>query len=110
MAAIDAVFATRTRDEWAAVFDREGVWWSPVQTVEEVLVDPQAWASGAFVEVPEPGGGSVVALATPVDFHGTPWAPRWMAPDAGRHTDEVLSELGHDPGDIAQLRAAGVVA
>ena len=68
------------------------------------------WASGGFVEVPRPDGGSVVAVASPVDFHGTPWAPRWMAPDAGSHTDEVLAELGRDDQDIAQLRATGVVA
>jgi crotonobetainyl-CoA:carnitine CoA-transferase CaiB-like acyl-CoA transferase len=31
--------------------------------------------------------------ATPVDFHGTPWAPRSIAPELGQHTEEVLAEL-----------------
>src|SRR5437773_884465 len=30
---LDEIFATRTRDEWAEIFDREDVWWAPVQTV-----------------------------------------------------------------------------
>jgi crotonobetainyl-CoA:carnitine CoA-transferase CaiB-like acyl-CoA transferase len=110
VAAIDAVFATRRRDEWAEVFDREGVWWAPVQTVEEAIADPQAWAAGAFVDVPQPDGGSVSAVATPVDFHGTPWRVRGAAPAAGADTDAVLAELGHDPGEISRLRAAGIVA
>jgi len=32
-------------------------------------------------------------IATPVDFHGTPWAPRSTARGLGQHTDEVLAEL-----------------
>jgi crotonobetainyl-CoA:carnitine CoA-transferase CaiB-like acyl-CoA transferase len=32
-------------------------------------------------------------VATPADFHGTPWAPRSVAPKLGEHTDEVLAEL-----------------
>jgi len=35
----------------------------------------------------------VTMVATPADFHGTPWAPRWTAPKLGEHTDEVLAEL-----------------
>ena len=32
----------------AEIFDREGVWWAPVQNVNEALQDPQMRAAGAF--------------------------------------------------------------
>jgi crotonobetainyl-CoA:carnitine CoA-transferase CaiB-like acyl-CoA transferase len=32
-------------------------------------------------------------VATPADFHGTPWEPRSPAPQLGEHTDEILTEL-----------------
>ena len=47
--------------------------------------------------------------ATPVDFHGTPGGPRWMAPEPGQHTDEVLKGLGRSADEIAALRAAGAL-
>lgn len=106
---LDEQFATRTRDEWGEAFDREGMWWAPVQNPDEVLADPQAWAGGGFVEVPD-GDSSVTMINSPVDFAGTPSAPTAMPPELGQHTDEVLAELGRDATDIAALRAAGVVA
>jgi crotonobetainyl-CoA:carnitine CoA-transferase CaiB-like acyl-CoA transferase len=89
-------------------FDREDVWWAPVQTPEELLADPQAWAGGGFVEVPD-SGSAVTMINSPVDFVGTPGAPRAMPPELGQHTDEVLAELGRDAEAIAGLRADGVV-
>jgi crotonobetainyl-CoA:carnitine CoA-transferase CaiB-like acyl-CoA transferase len=109
IAAFDEVFATRTRAEWGAALDAEGVWWAPVQSTEEVLADPQAWAGGAFVEVPD-GTGTTLMLNSPCDFAGTPIAARAMAPDLGAHTDEILAELGLDPGAIGHLRRSGAVA
>jgi crotonobetainyl-CoA:carnitine CoA-transferase CaiB-like acyl-CoA transferase len=108
---LDDVFATRSRDEWAEIFDaEEDLWWAPVQTVEEVLSDPQVHAAGGLVEIPDtPGGRTTTTLpATPVDFAGTPWQARWMAPEHGQHTDDVLRELGRDDEAIAGLRARGV--
>lgn len=106
---LDERFATRTRDEWGVAFDREDVWWAPVQTPEELLADPQAWAGGGFVEVPE-GPSTVTMISSPVDFAGTPGAPRSMPPELGEHTDEILASLGRDTSAIARLRADGVVA
>ncbi len=105
---LDAIFATRTREEWGEIFDAEvDLWWAPVQSIEEVFADPQTHAAGGFVEVPD-GEGTTLLPATPVDFDGTPWAPRSMAPDHGQHTEEILKEIGR--GDaIESLRANGVI-
>ncbi len=104
---LDAEFATKTLDEWEAVFALDPqMFWAPVQTVDDVLADPQTWAAGAYIEVPGPLGPSTM-LATPVDFAGTPWAPTGPAPDLGEHTREVLVELGYDDDRIDAMYASG---
>jgi crotonobetainyl-CoA:carnitine CoA-transferase CaiB-like acyl-CoA transferase len=106
---LDAIFATRTREAWGEIFDaEEDLWWAPVQTIEEVFADPQAHAAGGFVEVPDDEGTTLLP-STPVDFDGTPWAPRCMAPEHGQHTEEVLNEIGRSPAEIDALRARGVI-
>ena len=109
---LNAVFATKSLDEWAAIFDREDVWWAPVQQAHEVIDDPQAHAAGGFVDVPvtDSGEGETVKMvASPVDFAGTPWAPRSMPPEFAQHTEEVLLELGYDWDRIIELKDAGAI-
>jgi len=79
-----------------------------VQTTDEVLADAQAWAGGGFVEVPD-GDGTATMINTPLDFVGTPAAPRSMPPRLGQHTDEILAELGRSDHQIAALHADDVV-
>ena len=86
---LDAAFATRTRDEWAARFDEHSVWWSPVQSLAEVLADPQARAAGAFVTMAT-GEDSV---APPAGFGERDVTAR-PVPALGADTDEVLLEIG----------------
>ncbi len=105
---LDAHFATKPMSDWAAAFDREDVWWAPVQSVPEALQDPAALANGVVVQVPD-GEGSVDMVATPVDFYGTPWSPRGMAPELGQHTEEVLLELGYEWEQIAALKEKGAI-
>jgi crotonobetainyl-CoA:carnitine CoA-transferase CaiB-like acyl-CoA transferase len=94
VAALDAVFLARDRDEWAQRFDAAGVWWAPVNTTTEVLVDEQAIAAGAYVDVPEgAGAASHRAVATPVVFGTSAVGPTGPVPALGEHTDEVLREL-----------------
>jgi crotonobetainyl-CoA:carnitine CoA-transferase CaiB-like acyl-CoA transferase len=106
---LDEIFATRTRDEWGEVFDRENVWWAPVQSVDEVIDDPQVREGGGFVDVPD-GDGTATMVATPVDFADTPWGPRAMPPELGEHTDDILAELGVSADAILKYRNEGVVA
>ncbi len=106
---LDEIFATRTRDQWGEIFDaEEDLWWAPVQTPVEVVADPQAQACGGLVEVPD-GESTTTLPATPVDFEGTPWAPRSMAPEHGQHGDEILRELGRSDAEIEALRKSGAL-
>jgi crotonobetainyl-CoA:carnitine CoA-transferase CaiB-like acyl-CoA transferase len=104
---LDEIFATRPRDEWTEVFDREGVWWAPVQATHELTEDAQAQAAGCFVEAPQLDGSSSRAVATPVDFGRSAWAPAGPVPELGQHTEEVLLELGYDWDAIIELKDAG---
>lgn len=106
---LDKIFATKTRAEWGEIFDAEiDLWWAPVNSIEDVIADPQVNAAGGFVEVPD-GESTTMLPATPVDFGGTPWAPRSMAPGHGEHTEEILLEIGRSSAEISKLREAGVV-
>ena len=91
--ALDEIFAARPLDEWAKVFaDEPDFFWSPINSIEDVVADEQFHAAGGVVYVPR-DGSSVPMVATPADFHGTPWEPRSAAPGLGEHTDDILAEL-----------------
>jgi crotonobetainyl-CoA:carnitine CoA-transferase CaiB-like acyl-CoA transferase len=98
IAELDAIFATRTRDEWAAAFEAEpDLFWAPVNTIEDLIGDAQFHAAGGVVRVPDEHGTSPM-LASPADFAGAPPTPRWRAPRLGEHTEEVLAELADGAG------------
>jgi crotonobetainyl-CoA:carnitine CoA-transferase CaiB-like acyl-CoA transferase len=93
IAELDAIFAAKTLEEWREVFATEPeFFWSPINTIEDVIGDEQFHAGGGIVYVPD-NDGTLPMIATPVDFDGTPWAPRSVAPGLGEHTDEILAEL-----------------
>jgi crotonobetainyl-CoA:carnitine CoA-transferase CaiB-like acyl-CoA transferase len=94
IAELDVVFAMRPMVEWGARFDELDVWWSPVNTIAEVIDDPQS--QPGFVDmVPRDGEEAFRAVATPVDFDG--YEPAiGPVPHLGEHTNTVLGELADD--------------
>jgi crotonobetainyl-CoA:carnitine CoA-transferase CaiB-like acyl-CoA transferase len=90
---LDAIFATKSMEQWAKVFATEPeFFWSPINSIEDVVADDQFHAAGGVVYVPD-DDSTVPMVATPADFHGTPWEPRSAAPRLGEHTEEILAEL-----------------
>lgn len=108
IAILDEAFAAAVLADWAEVLDAHGVWWAPVQGPEDLPGDPQAVASGAFVEVPT-AEGPVPMVASPVDFSATPWSVSRRTPEAGEHTEELLLELGMDWDGITGLHGSGAL-
>ncbi|BDG01563.1 CaiB/BaiF CoA transferase family protein [Anaeromyxobacter oryzae] len=108
-AELEAIFASRTRDEWAAFAAAHDVCLAPVLEGDEPRADPQLAARGAFVEVDTPWEGRAIpGVASPVRIRGVA-APRRPAPRLGEHGAEVLAEAGFGAEEIAALRAGGVL-
>jgi crotonobetainyl-CoA:carnitine CoA-transferase CaiB-like acyl-CoA transferase len=105
---LDAIFATRPLDAWAEAFDAEPeLFWSRVNTMDDLVGDEQFLAARGVVYVPDEQS-SMPMLATPVDFDGAPPTPRFRAPHVGEHTRDVLAELGLGAQEVDALVDDGV--
>jgi len=100
IAILDAAFAAQPLGHWATVFDAHDVFWAPIQTPAEVREDPQARATGAWVEV---AGAGVESVDAPIRWDGEVRATVAPPPRAGQHTAEVLGEAGLTDAEIAEL-------
>ena len=81
IAELQAMFLTRSMAEWAEDFDREEMWWAPIQHAHELPADPQAWAARGFVDVPLADGSTAVrwwpprSTSTACPARSTPRSP-----------------------------------
>ncbi|MEM7405144.1 MAG: CoA transferase [Pseudomonadota bacterium] len=84
---------------------------APVRDLVEVTRDEHMHGRGMLHDIAHPTLGDVVLPASPLRFSDTPSPEVSVEPALGEHTDEVLSDwLALPPGEIAALRAHGVVA
>jgi crotonobetainyl-CoA:carnitine CoA-transferase CaiB-like acyl-CoA transferase len=96
----------------AALLERlraAGVTAAPVQTVDQVVIDPQTKASEMLVPTPRPDIPDLATVALPVRFGEERPGPRRPPPRVGEHTVDVLGELGFGAAEMGELRAQGVV-
>lgn len=110
--AIEEVFASRTRAEWAAFNAEHDCCLEPVLDLDEALESDLTRAREMVVELEQPGASAPVKLlGLPIKLDRTPGDPtRAPGPALGEHTDEVLAAAGYDAEQIAALRASGAVA
>ena len=108
VAELDAEFARRTLAEWKELLAGFDAPWAPVQSIQELIDDPQVIANGYVGEVKLEGGGSYRLPTVPVQFDGEP-PPLRRAPEHGEHTETVLRDLGYGWDRIAELKDEGVI-
>jgi formyl-CoA transferase len=92
-AALAPIFATRARDEWLTLLSQNDVPCAPINSVRDVMSDPQVEHLQTFGEANHPTEGRIVSIRSPilVDGKRRDNAP---PPTHGEHTDEILSALG----------------
>jgi alpha-methylacyl-CoA racemase len=104
-AAFAATFATRTRDEWARVFEGSDASVAPVLTTAEAAAHPHNAERGTLVEA-----GGVLQTAPAPRFSGTPTTLRRPPALPGEHTREALVDWGLAGAEVDALLQAGAVA
>jgi crotonobetainyl-CoA:carnitine CoA-transferase CaiB-like acyl-CoA transferase len=85
-----AIFAARSLAEWVACLVDVDTCFAPVNTLEEVIQDPQVAALNLFTSIDHPRLGSLPQISPPFAFSDTPATVRSAPPDLGQHNAGVL--------------------
>jgi crotonobetainyl-CoA:carnitine CoA-transferase CaiB-like acyl-CoA transferase len=85
---LEAIFATRTVNEWVEVLVENGIPAGPINSVTAALNDPHVMARGLVRETMLHNGETLSYVASPLGG-----ALRYPPPALGEHTEEVLREV-----------------
>ena len=77
---------------------------TPVNTVDQVMNDPQTAERGIVQRVMHPKLGEIPVVGTPLHFSRMSPGVRSAAPLRGEHTDTILADLGYSAAEIKTLR------
>jgi crotonobetainyl-CoA:carnitine CoA-transferase CaiB-like acyl-CoA transferase len=106
-ALIPALEATTRTYPTASLLERlraADVTCAPIQTLDQVVTDPQTKASEMLAATPHPDIPDLTTVALPIRWDGARPGPRRPPPRLGEHTREVLGGLGLSDAEIDSLR------
>lgn len=99
-----ALFATRSRDDWAKRFLPTDCCVTPILSPEEALRNEQLQARGMIIE-----GDGLTQFAPPLKLSEYEFTVRQTAPRPGQHNEAILRAAGYAAEDIARLQAGGAL-
>ncbi len=109
VAQAEALFASRTTDQWITDLRAGGYPCGPYHLPHEAVADPQVTANDYMVELDHPIIGPYTTSGMPMRFEKATAAIPGPSPAFGQHTRAVLSEIGLDQATVAALMEHGVV-
>jgi len=105
----DWVAAQPSAKACLAALDSAQVPCAKVQSIDEVLADPQIIARGMMVEQTHPVLGKVQLPNLPFRFSECDTSPRSVAPLMGQHNRDIAESLGYSKTEIDSMVRDGVL-
>src|SRR5215469_4233162 len=98
---IERIVAKQTRTQVIAAMSEVGIPAGPINSVGEILEDPQMHARQMVVELTHPEYGPLKLLGIPIKLSETPGAVETAPPQFGEHNRDILRRLGFAEEEIA---------
>ena len=99
-AEIGEVMLRRTAGEWEKILRDQGLPCSRVNTVDQVVTDPQVEALGMLRDWDHPDIPDFRLVDHPVSYNGTRSFRHDPPPHLGQHTHAIRAEVGMDDGSV----------
>ncbi len=109
VAEAEALFATKTTDEWIEIMEKHGVPAGPMYFIDELFDHPQAAANNLVADVEHELLGHMRMVGPAFQMSETPLEVQGASPVLGGATDEVLGEAGFSAEKIAAMRERGAI-
>ncbi len=106
---LEKEFLKKTQKEWTEIFKSKDACVMPVNSFAEACDDPQIKIREMVAELKHPKFGRIQNVNSPIKYSRTPLKIRTLAPKLGKHTKELLEELGYSSEDIKELNKEGVI-
>lgn len=108
---LDKKFLEKTRSEWVEYFKSNKVtfFFEEIKEVTELSNDPQVIANRYIIDENHPALGPIKSVMFPIHFSKTGVSNLKPAPQLGEHTEQILSEMGYRPEEVAQLKKDKIV-
>lgn len=103
---VSEVLATRTTEQWIELFDEAGIPAGRVYDYQQVVADEQIRHNTMVLEFDHPTAGPVMTQGVPFWLDGEKNPDPTPPPTLGRHTREVLIELGCPTAEADALAGA----
>ncbi|SEI52823.1 CaiB/BaiF CoA-transferase family protein [Pseudomonas sp. NFACC07-1] len=98
----DAI-GTKSSAQWEKIFADADVPHGQVRELNELMKDDYLKETGFFRKVAHPTEGELVMTSIPVQFSASPGNVRYLPPNLGEHSLEILAEVGYSPDVAARL-------
>lgn len=110
VAIFDGIFSGRPLEEWLRVFAENDLFGCAVNSVMDLMNDPQAIENDYLMDFDHPALGKVKMPGYPGYFSESRAGIRSAAPELGEHTEDVLSGIAeYSPEEIAAFKEEGII-
>ena len=107
--AIAAHVGRLTTAECVKVLEARGIWHAAVNDYSDVVADPQVTHNKSFQTIKGATGAPITLVSHPVRYDGEVPEIRLPPQKLGAQSEEILTELGYDAGQVRALRDKGAV-